>query len=285
MTTDRPLFGRYSREDCGLPPTNADVFGDRLPIAKTLGILVLIAVAAWTAGRMHASYREDWLRRLPGEIARAGDDAETRSALLRRGAMFAAALPERPRARRDLAFALMTAAEYAPRRTGYIGNALALLDGAEPAEDETPLEAFARETALSGLHEEAGNYEQAFAALDRAEKALSAAGDDATERSFKLLLVNAQAYCLATAAKEEGGDARRALTLARLAVSSRDALPGGGFASASAAFVDTLATAGWENGLKKEAMESQRLALGLAESRGLEVYLRHFDRFSDSKQR
>ncbi len=137
-----------------------------------------------------------------------------------------------------------------------------------------------REMALSGLHEETGDYGAAFAALDRAEQALSAAPDEQTRRSFRLLLVNAQAYYLALAGKEEGGDAARSLELARLAVSSRDELPGGGFASESAAFVDTLATARFRNGLGGEAVAAQRLALGLAPSRGLEVYLEHFDTFS-----
>ncbi len=273
------LFNRYTREDCGMPPRDADVFGDRLPVAKTLALLLLLAGAAWMAGRAHAAFREDWLRGLPSRIAQAGSDAGLRFALMRRGAMFAAALPGTPRARRDLALAATAAAEYAPRRAGYVGSALALLDGAEPADDETPLERVVREMTLSGLHEEAGEYAQAFAALDRAEKALSSVDDAAVERSFRLLLVNAQAYCLATATESEGGNARRALELARLAVSSRDALPGGGFPSASAAFVDTLATARMKNSLPADAVEAQRLALGLAESRGLEVYLHHFDTF------
>lgn len=278
---EKKLFGRYTREECGLPPKNADLFGDRFGAGKTIIIIVLLAGASVLAGRMYAGYRELWVRSLPALVAQAGDDGELRSNLLRRGAMFAAALPERPRVRRDLAFAAMTAAEYAPRRQGFIGNALALLEDAAPAEDEAPLETVAREMALSGLHEEAGDYGSAFAALDRAEKALSGVDDEQTKRSFKLLLVNAQAYCLATAGKK--GGAARALKLAELAVSSRDELPGGGFASGSAAFVDTLATARFENNLAEEALEAQRLALGLAPGRGLEIYLKHFDRFS--KQR
>ena len=37
------LFNRYTREDCGMPPRDADVFGDRLPVAKTLALLLLLA--------------------------------------------------------------------------------------------------------------------------------------------------------------------------------------------------------------------------------------------------
>ena len=273
------LFGRYTREECGLPPKNADAFGERLGIVKTLVILALLSGAAWFGGRLYANYRELWVRQLPAAIALAGDDAEARSNLMRRGSMYGAALPGRARVRRDLAFAAMTAAEYAPRRMGYIGNALALLEDAPSGGDETPLETVVRETALSGLREEAGEYVEAFAALDRAEKALSGVADEKTQRSFRLLLVNAQAYYLAMAEEPEGGDALRALELARLAVSSRDELPGGGFASESAAFVDTLAMARFKNGLAKEAHNAQRLALGLADSRGLEVYLKHFDTF------
>jgi hypothetical protein len=280
------LFGRYTREECGLPQKNADTFGGGMGAGKTLALLVLLAAAAWTGGRLHANHRELWVRQLPSLIAQTGDNAELRSGLLRRGAMFAAALPERTRVRRDLAFAVLTAAEYAPRRLGYIGNALTLLEGAEAPADEAPLETLAREMALSGLHEEAGEYGKAFAALDRAEKALSglASGADGekSERAFRLLLVNAQAYYLAMAEKGEGGDDARALELSRLAVSSRDELPGGGFASESAAFVDTLATARFENSLVDEAVLAQRLALGLADSRGLEIYLKHFDKFTST---
>ncbi len=279
------LFGRYSREECGLPPSSADVFGDRLAFGKTLALFALLAAAAWLSGLLQAGSREAWLRALPARVAEAGGNGEARSALMRRGALLAAALPGSARARRDLAFAAVTAAEYAPRRLGYIGNALALLEGAQGGggdgdSDEAPLETVAREMTLSGLHEETGGYEAALAALDRAEQALSALPDEQARRSFRLLLVNARAYCLALAGKDGGGDARRALELANLAVSSRDELPGGGFASASAAFVDTLATARFHSGLGREAADAQRLALGLAPSRGLEVYLEHFDTFS-----
>ncbi len=274
------LFDRYSREECGLPPEGADLFGDRLGAGRTIVLLALLAGAAWMLGLLHAGWRGDWLRALPSRVAAAAGDEAAQAALMRRGALLAAALPDNARARRDLAFAAATAAEDAPRRLGYIGNALALLENMRLPDDETPLETVAREMTLSGLHEETGGYAASIAAIGRAEEALSAVPDEAARRSFRLLLVNAQAYCLALAGKEEGGDAKRALELARLAVSSRDELPAGGFASASAAFVDTLATARSVNGLAKEAAIAQRLALGLAPSRGLEIYLRHFDAFN-----
>ncbi len=272
------IFGRYSREDCGLPPAGAKPWDNGFGAARVCMLLLVLAALGWLAGTGMARWREARLALLPGQAAAAR--AEEIPDVMRRGRMYATALPENDRMRRSLAYACLAAAEKSPRRLGYYANAANLLRGMDRAAGQTAEETFAGELTAGGAFAEIGQYREAFAALERAEAALEDIQDEQKRRSFRLVLVNTQAYFLASAGKDGGGDAQQALHLATLMISSRDELPGGGFASDSAAFLDTLATAWAENGDFARAASTQCLALGLADSLGLDVYLRHYDEFS-----
>lgn len=280
---DPLLFGRFSREECGLPPAGTDPFGERLGVLRPLALVVLLAVIGWFAGRIMANTREAWVASLPAMLV--NEEPEKQAVLLARGKMFASALPDQPSVRRSLALAAMTAADLSPRRAGYYGNARELLANRTPEtmREERPIEAFFTWLTLAGLYEETEEYKTAFAALDEAEKALSALENDDMLRSCRLYLVNSQAWLLARAPRGEGGDPARSLELANLMISSRDTLPGGKRPSEAPELLDTLAMARFTNGLTEEAVAAQSLALGLADTRGLEVYLRNFDSFSKGK--
>ncbi len=272
------IFGRYSREDCGLPPIGAARGGWRRALPRALLLLALLIGAGWLAGSATARWREAWLSALPARIARATPDEAAE--LLAKGGMYAAALANRPGAVRDLAVAGLVAAERSPRRLGYYGNLANLLGRLESDPAGDPLGRFAQELAASGVYAELGRYDEAFASLERADKALLLLPDDALRRSHRLLLVNAQAYYLATAPAGKGRNPERALHLAELMITSRDELASGGHASGSAALMDTLASAWFAAGDAAQALKAQTLALGLADSEGLEVYLRHYDEFT-----
>lgn len=275
---DQLLFGRFSREDCGLPPIPPAGGGPRTALRTALRAALLLALlvgAGWIAGLVSARLREMRVAELPARVRMAAP--EDVPGILAAGKLYAAALRHRPALRRDLAYALLIAAENSPRRMGFHGNAAGLLAGPAPADN--PAAAFAAELTASGIHAELGDHDKAFAAIARAENALSRFADENLARSHRLLLVNAQAYSLATAPVGSGRNPERALHLAQLLVTSRDPLPDGSAASESSAFLDTLASAWAAAGDYARALETQTYALGLAESPGLDVYIRHFDEF------
>lgn len=276
---EKLIFGRYTREECGLPPTNNRGDSTRLRFLVH-GVLLLAALIAvgWAAGKMTAGWREVWVSSLPAQV-RAAEPAEV-SDLLARGRMYAVALPHRPRLRRDLALAAMTAAERSPRRLGLYGNARNLFDGMDASSFGSAAEEFGSELTAAGLYAELGDFAKAFACLERGDIALDGIGDESVQATFRLHLVNAQAYFLAVAPEAQGGDARRSLELAQLMISSRDRLLGGGYASDSAACMDTMASALHANGETEKALATQKYALGLAASDELYDLLRNYDKFA-----
>lgn len=275
---DSLLFNRYSREECGLLPQGADFAGERLPWRATILMLLATALLAWLGGTAMSRYRQSWLASLPAQIAASPEQAKP---LLARGKIYATALADNSLARRDLAYAATLAAEQSPSRLGYFANADSLLRHVDRAKLPGALERFATDLAASNALAELGRNREALDALQRAGAALYAL-PEREQAAYRLLFVNSQAYLLATISGEEGGDAQTALELAELMISSRDPLPNGAFASDSAAFMDTLATAYHAAGLARQARDTQTLALGLAESHGLDIYLRHYDEFARS---
>lgn len=276
---DIPIFGRYSREECGLPPGPWDGGEPRPRPARVVLLVLALAAAAWMGGGVSARVREMQVAELAARVLAA--EPEQRSALLRRGKLYVAALPSRGGMRRNLAAAAYLAAGAAPRRLGYYGNAVNLLAGAEGGRGDNPEWTILTEMLAASLYSEVGKYPEAFAAIERANKVLAAMPDDETSRGHRLNLVNAQAYFLASAGKERGGDPDRALRLAELMITSRDRLPDGRHASSSAPHLDTLATARFAAGDAAGAKAAQTLALGLAASEDLDVYIRHYDEFAE----
>lgn len=269
------LFGRYTREECGLPPKGTDFARERLPGRAVVLLLLGAALAAWLGGSAMARYRQTWLALLPAQVATTPENAE---ALLARGKIYAAALADNDLARRNLANAVALTAEISPRRLGFYANANTLYGDVDRAKLPNAAERFATELAASNALAETGRNREALAALQNAAAALADLPEQ-DQQPYRLLLVNSQAYLLATIPAEEGGNAEAALNLARLMISSRDALPGGGFASGSAALMDTLASAYHASGRAERAADAQTMALGLADSAGLDIYLRHYDQF------
>lgn len=276
---DNLIFGRFTREECGLPPTQNTGSSRRFIAARSFMLLAVLILAGWVAGVMTARWREMWVADLPAMVAGAAPEAIP--GIMARGRMYATALPERPRMRRNLAIAALVASEGAPRRLGYYANARNLFLGLPEEYADSPAERFATELTAAGLHADLGDYDRAFAGLDRAEQALSALTDEGQRSSWRLNLINARAYFLAVAPDGQGRDPALALELAKLMMSSRDELPGGGHASDSAAFLDTFAAAWHAAGDAVRARATQTFALGLAETRGLDVYIRHYDEFAD----
>lgn len=268
------IFGRFTREECGLPPAGSLVPLRRRRLLRFLCLLIVLVTVGWLGGTLVARLRMHWLARLPGAVM-AASPAE-RPQLLAQGRMYATALPGDDTAR-ILAVAAAVAANDAPRRLGYYGNAANLFTLAGSGGD------FGVLLAAAGMYGELGEYKTAFSFLDRANAALEKSGADETaRRSLRLPLINAQAYFLATAPADQGRNPEKALHLANLLISSRDALPGGGHASDSAAFMDTLGAAWHAAGEPEKALGVQTLALGLADTADLDVYIRHYDQFASA---
>lgn len=280
-TGDNRIFGRYTREECGLPPESAGRSGRRRMLLRGVALVFVLVAAGWAAGTGVARWREAWLSGLPAMVqsARPGDV----SGLMAKGRFYAVALADRPAAGRNLGIAAMVAAENAKRRLGLYANAAALLAASDPLAE--PATDFGAELAGAAVAAEIGEYAEAFTRLARADTLLEGEADETRKRSLRLLLVNTQAYLLATAPERSGRNPEKALHLAQLLVSSRDAAPGGGMASDSAAFMDTLACAWNAAGDAGRARATQRLALGMAEASGLDVYITHYDEFAADANR
>lgn len=274
---DSLVFGRYSREECGLPPPEGAPARRRLVVGRAVLLFAALLSLGWLAGTAASRMRERWVAALPSRIAGAGP-AESAD-LLAKGRVLAASLPDHALSAHSLALAAMMAAEKAPRRLGYFGSLGAMLDNAPDWPDAAPDEAFMAGLAAAWVYSELGQYGKAFANLEKADAALRNAPDDAAKRARRLHLVNTQAYLLATAPESEGGNPEKALHLSQLLVSSRDEIAPGKSASASPAFLDTLASAWHAAGEAEKAVVTQTFALGLAESAELAVYLRHYDEF------
>ncbi len=274
---DQLVFGRYSREECGLPPVGEMRRPTRRSLAlKTVLLLAALVAAGWMAGVFAARWREAWVNSLPALVSRAGP--EETAELLSRGRIYATALADNQRVRSDFALALQVAAERSVRRMGYYGN-LANIYTRHVTDEGRPEREFATEFAASGVYAELKDYTRAFACLAKADQALSRYQDEKAKHAHRLLLVNAQAYYLAVAPIRSGGNAEKALHLAQLLISSRDELADGSYASDQAAFLDTLASAWFATGDAEKAVETQSLALGLADSGRLDVYIENFDKF------
>ncbi|MDR3077872.1 MAG: hypothetical protein LBV15_03805, partial [Planctomycetota bacterium] len=225
-----------------------------------------------------AREREAWQESLPARAFL--EPTESLPELLARGRAYALALPDRPGLAASLALALSLAAERTPRRAGYFGNAANLLASLDPDRLGGPERIFATELAASGVYAEVGDFAKAFASLDRAAAALERVPDSEWRRPRQLLLFNSRAYFLATAPEPEDRQPDQALRLARLVLTSGDRLPDGAAATGSAAILDTMASAWMAAGEAARARRTQALALALAESVGLEIYLRHYDEFA-----
>ena len=242
---------------------------------RILAVIILLPAAGWLAGVLAAREREAWQETLPARAIMA--PTESLSDLLSRGRAYALALPDRPGLSVNLALALSLAAERAPRRAGYFGNAANLFASLDAKRLGGPERIFEAELAASGVYAEIGDFAKSFASLDRAADALELVPDSEWRRRRQLLLFNNRAYFLATAPEPADRDPEQSLRLARLAVTSGDRLPNGDSASGSAAFLDTMASAWMAAGETERASQTQTLALGLAETDALEIYLRHYD--------
>ncbi|MDR1519196.1 MAG: hypothetical protein LBU23_03505 [Planctomycetota bacterium] len=276
------LFGRYSREECGLPPG-----GFRRPewfrtALAALALPAALLALGWLAGVLWARQREAWMAELPFRVSLAAPDEAGR--LLALGRIYAAALPERPSLAANLALALAWTAGRSPRPAGYLGNAANLFAGLDAWRGDGAENAFLIAMIAADVYAGVGDYAKAFASLDRAAAALEQAPDGEWRRGRGLLLLNSRAYLLATAPEAAGRDARRALQLIQLALTSDEELPGGGLASESAALLDTLAAAWLAAGELARASQAQSLALGLADADGLDLYLRRYDEVSAPKR-
>ncbi len=276
-TPNNQPFGRYTREDCGLPAIGSPLPDSGLSFWKGFLLFLLLAAAGWFAGQFSARQRANWVAELPARIHYSSNDQIP--GLLEKGKHYATALPDNHVLRCNLAYAVIVASEHSPRRLGFLANAANLFRGLDLDQLPGSLERFNALLTASGTYADLGDYDEAFRSLDEAEKELQKLPEK-DSRPYRLILINAKAYFLAEAPSAQGGDAKQAAQLATLVISSRDRLPTGRYASDSAAFLDTLALARYKTGDRAGAMAAQSLALGLAENTDLVVYLNHYDDFN-----
>ncbi len=270
-------FGRFTREDCGLPELGSPLPDSGLSFSKGFILVAALALAGWFAGHFSARHRVEWVTQLPARVYRASIDQIP--GLLERGKLYATALPEDQALRCNLAYAVIVASERSPRRLGYLANAANLFRGLEIARLPTIEDRFHALLTASGTYADLGEYADAFRSLDEAEKVLREL-PEATARSHRLALINAKAYFLCEAPTAQGGDTKQGLRLASLVISSKDRLANGSPASSSAAFLDTFALACYKTGDRTRALDAQALALGMATNMDVSVYLKHYDDFS-----
>lgn len=275
------LFGRYTREDCGLPPVANPALARWKTVLWAAGFLAALVVSGWLAGSMTARWRGARLAALPGEVAAAKSQRE-KNTVIARGRILATALRDDPEALLHLAEACLVAAQDAPRQIGYYANVASLLDGVGDRLSFAPYLAFRAESAYSIALGELGRDREALQSLNRADQALTKMPENALQRALRLSMVNHEAYILATSPIRQIRNPEKALHLAQIMVTSRDILVSGEFASASPAFVDTLASAWFAAGDAKKALEAQTLALGLAKPGDLAIYIKHYDRYASA---
>jgi hypothetical protein len=280
---EKLVFGRYRREECGLPPLeNPFLARWKRPIGLAL-IVVAVLVAGLVAGSLRSRWRGMKLEALPNRIASAST-REEKDSLLGEGRILATALNDNPAARLHLAESCMVASIGAPRQKGYYGNAAMLLDGVGEALAGSPMQSFRAESMHAHVLAELDREVEAMEALGRANSSLNRLDDGRLLQVLKLNMVNLQAYILATATEPQVRNPEKALHLAQFMITSRDELPDGEYASGVAAYVDTLATAWFAAGNAEKALKTQALALGLAKPGDLSVYLKHYDEFANAKK-
>lgn len=273
------VFGRYSREECGLPVADATGISLLKRTGRGLALLAAVILAGWLAGKMTSRWRAVQLENIVREVSRASNQLE-KSETLARGKMLAVALRKDPEALLLLGEACMMASVNAPRQVGYYGNAASLLEGAGKRLAANPFLAFRAESAYAIALSETDKDVEALAALERANRALDSLPDNEMKAALKLNLVNQQSYILATSPVRRIRNPERALHLAQYMVSTRDRLLTGEFPSASPAFLDTLAAAWFAAGEVEKAQEAQTLALGLAKPGDLAIYIQHYDQYA-----
>lgn len=276
---EKLIFGRYHRDECGLPPLEDKSLAKWKALARAVGAVCAVLVVGWLAGSLASRWRAMRLEALPGQMAKAVGPEE-KSRLLAQGRILATALRDDPRARLSLAEACLIASVNAPRQMGYFGNIAALLAGVADRSGQSDLDVFRAESLHAHVLAELNRHNEALACLARADSALKNLPDNKMSRALRLNLVNLQAYILATAPGRHVRNPEKALHLAQVMVSSRDELPGGEYASGVAAYVDTLASAWYAAGDAEKALKTQTLALGLAKPGDLAVYLKHYDQFA-----
>ncbi len=280
---EKLVFGRYRREECGLPPTENPFFARWKKPLMLLGIIAAVTLAGLVAGSLRSRWRGLKLEALANRIASAPTQAE-KDLLLGEGRLLATALNNNPSARLHLAESCMVASIGAPRQMGYYGNAAMLLDGVGEALAGSPIQSFRAESMQAHVLAELDREPEAMEALGRANASRERMENDRLLQMLKLNLVNLQAYILATAKEPQVRNPEKALHLAQFLITSRDELPNGEYASGVAAYVDTLATAWFAAGNSEKALKTQALALGLAKPGDLSVYLKHYDEFANAKK-
>lgn len=264
------IFGRYTRRECGLPPVRRGS-GRGVLLLAWVALLAALAGIGAVAGRYAARLRAADAAQLPARIAADPSEAPRLLAISR---LWAVSQPHNPDLRISAALGLAVQAEREPRRLGSWGT-IASICRSLPADAEPGPSA---RLLFAGVFAELGEWGAAFAQLAGAEAQVEQLPDGPDRRSMQLLLLNTRAWLLATAPAGQGGNPEGALHIAQLAVTSRDKLPGGGYASGEAAFVDTLAAAWFAVGQQDKALQTQKLALGLAAG-DLSAYIENFDRF------
>ena len=276
------VFGRYNRDDCGLPPLRNPALARWKAVTWSVVFFAVVVFSGWLAGSLTARSRSLSLEALPVAAAEASLTGNAQ-AVLTRGRMLATALRGDPRAALGLAEAVFVVAQNAPRQMGFYGNVDSIISGIGEKLVFSPFHAFRARLLHSAVLLELGRNEESLAALKKADDALKDLPDGPLSRAFKLNVVNQQAYILAVSESPRVGNPEKALHLAELMISSQDVFPDGSFASSSAAFVDTLAAAWFATGQREKALEVQSLALGLASSRELAVYLKHYDLYANAE--
>ncbi len=260
-------------------PGVAPLPGDPLPWWRW--VLVALAVVLASAGGgalLGRAVRQDRLERLRRDVAAAmaADPAGLAAALpeLNRRR---AGLAERPEARFRMSQIYLHAASILPPRRAYLDHALReadavgrLLAGAEPETELAFHVAMQRAVLLMEIGGQA-NEREALRELQRAGTLLEALPDGAGDR-WRDDWKNALAYLLASAGDAAVRDPERGLELIRevIAVFPNSEQP---------AYLDTLAEAYFGTRQPALALAVQRQALALAEPRGLEVYLEHYDAY------
>ncbi len=275
------MFGRYTRDECGLPPVETARERRRRVFARWAAVFLSLAVVGWLAGVGVARWRSAQVMSLHQRIARA--ELSQIPALLSRGRLFAASRAGDGRTTFALATATLAAADRMPRRLGYYGNVGRIL--ADVDLTDQPDLAFLADLTRAGVLIELERYGEAFHHVDVAESTLAALPDGPAKRMFRLQMVNLRAYLLARAPVSVGGNPEKSLHLAQLLLLSRDEVADGVYPSDAAAFLDTLACAWHAAGESEQAVETQAMALGLAEPEHLEVYLRHYDEFAQAARK
>lgn len=289
-----PLDNPDLRDALGLPSRPLSRPRWHLLVAAGAGVLAAAAALGYLAGTLRMDYRRTQFARGHAGLVREYDPTRVRDGLGRLEAQ-RAALVDDPRMRMAMASVYIHAAQVLPHQRHFLEQAWGELQAAAARLRDKTNAVTSRHVADLESHVlmELGRDQEArerFHTMTR----LAEANKWDLQRRVQIMFDNNLSYLLASAKDPSVRDPAQALRLAKgvigcTAMIEKETPAGEGttyrLPSEVPSLLDTLAEAYHAAGDSRQALRIQRAALAMARSRGLDVYLKHFDKYERAAKR